>query len=260
MAGPTAGFEVVEGVRTHVLRGGDGPPLLFLHGANGGRWLPFMDKLAERFEVIAPEHPGFGRSDTPDWLDSVRDLGHFYQAFMEKLGLSDVTLVGTSLGGWIAAETTLRNAARLRALVLVAAGGVRVKGVRKGDLFLWSQEELTRNLVHDPALAEKMLAAPLTEEDRNIGLKNRLMTARLAWSPRLYDPELEKWLHRIATPMLVLWGREDKLIPCAYAERFREMIPHARVRVFDACGHLPHVEKTDEYVSEIIAFSEGARP
>jgi pimeloyl-ACP methyl ester carboxylesterase len=105
-----------------------------------------------------------------------------------------------------------------------------------------------------------MLSAPVTEEDRNIGLKNRLMTARLAWSPRLYDPELEKWLHRIATPTLVLWGREDKLIPCAYAERFREMIPHARVRVFDACGHLPHVEKTDEYVSEIIAFSEGARP
>jgi pimeloyl-ACP methyl ester carboxylesterase len=260
MADPTAGFEVVEGVRTRVLRGGEGPPLVFLHGANGARWLPFMDKLAARFEVIAPEHPGFGLSDTPDWLDSVRDLGHFYQAFMEKLGLSDVTLVGTSLGGWIAAETALRNQARLRALVLAASAGVRVKGVRKGDLFLWSQEELTRNLVHDPALAEKMLAAPLTEEDRNIGLKNRLMTARLAWSPRLCDPELEKWLHRIATPTLVLWGREDKLIPVVHAQRFEELLPQARVRVFDGCGHLPHVEKTDAYVGEIIAFAEGARP
>lgn len=260
MADYTTGFEKVEGVRVNVVRGGRGAPLLFLHGANGGgRWMPFMERLSENFEVIAPEHPGFGRSDTPDWLDSVRDLGHFYQAFMETLGLGDVTLVGTSLGGWIAAETALRSSARLRALVLVAAAGVRVKGVRKGDSFLWSAEELTRNLFHDPALAEKALSHQITAEERNLALKNRLMTARLAWSPRFYDPELEKWLHRIAIPTLILWGRNDKLIPVVHAQRYAELIDGARVRIFDACGHLPHVEKTAEYAREITAFSQGAR-
>lgn len=252
--------ETIEGVETNIVRGGAGAPLLFLHGANGGgRWLPFMDALAERFDVIAPEHPGFGRSGTPDWLDNVRDLGHFYQAFLEKLDLRDVTLVGTSLGGWIAAETALRCAFRLRALVLAASAGVRVKGVPKGDLFLWTQEELTRNLFHDQAVVERMLALPQSDEERNIGLKNRLTTAKLAWSPRLADPDLEKWIHRIATPTLVLWGRDDRLIPVAYASRFGELIPGARVRIFDGCGHLPHVEKTQDYVSEIISFSEGAR-
>lgn len=259
MAGARESIETVEGVRTRVLRAGAGAPLLFLHGANGGRWLPCLERLAERYEVIAPDHPGFGFSETPAWLDTVRDLGHFYQAFMERFGLGDVTLVGASLGGWIAAETALRSQERLRALVLSAAAGVRVKGVPKGDLFLWSQEELVRNIVHDEALAQAMLSAPVTEHDREVALKNRLMTARLGWSPRLYDPDLEKWLHRLVKPALVLWGREDRLIPVAHADRFRALLSHAQVRVFEACGHLPHVEKSEPWVQEIVAFAEGAR-
>ncbi|HEY8580788.1 MAG TPA: alpha/beta hydrolase, partial [Beijerinckiaceae bacterium] len=250
--------ETVEGVETNIVRGGVGSPLLFLHGANGGgRWLPFMDKLAERFDVIAPEHPGFGRSGTPDWLDNVRDLAQFYHSFLRKLDLKDVTLVGTSLGGWLAAEIAVRDSSRLRALVLACAAGVRIKGVPKGNLFLWTQEELTRNLFHDPAIAERMLAMPVSDEERNIGLKNRLTTAKLAWSPRLADPDLEKWIHRIAVPTLVLWGREDKLIPVAYADRFAALIPGAQVKIFDGCGHLPHVEATDDYVAAITSFAEG---
>lgn len=252
--------ETIEDVETNILRGGAGAPLLFLHGANGGgRWLPFMDQLAERFDVIAPEHPGFGRSGTPDWLDTMRDMANFYLSLMDKLNLRDVTLVGTSLGGWLASEIAVRNSTRLRALVLAASAGVRLKGVPKGDLFLWAPEELMRNLFHDQTLADRMLAMPLSDEDRNTGLKNRLMTAKLAWSPRLVDPDLEKWLHRIAVPTLVLWGRQDKLIPVAYADRFAQLIPDARVRIFESCGHLPHVEQTEEYVEEIISFAEGAR-
>jgi pimeloyl-ACP methyl ester carboxylesterase len=260
MAEPRTSFETVEGARVNVVRAGSGAPLVFLHGANGGgRLLPFMEKLAARFEVIAPEHPGFGRSDSPDWLDNVSDLGHFYAAFLERLGLSDATLVGTSLGGWIAAETALRAPARLRALVLACAAGLRIEGTPKANIFLWSAQELTRNLVHDQALAEKMLAAPQSDEDRDLALKNRFATAKLAWSPRLYDPQLQKWIHRIETPTLVLWGREDKIIPCAYAHAFAERIKGARVHMFEGCGHLPHVEKADDYVEQIIAFAQGAR-
>jgi pimeloyl-ACP methyl ester carboxylesterase len=260
MAEPRTSFETVEGARVNVVRGGSGAPLVFLHGANGGgRFLPFMEKLSAHFEVIAPEHPGFGGSDTPAWLDNVQDLGHFYAAFLERLGLSDATLVGTSLGGWIAAETALRAPARLRALVLACAAGLRIEGTPKANIFLWSAQELTRNLVHDQALAEKMLASPLSDAERDLALKNRFATAKLAWSPRLHDPQLQKWIHRIETPTLVLWGREDKIIPVAYAQAFAERIKGARVHVFDGCGHLPHVEKADDYVAQIIAFAQGAR-
>ncbi|MGE3642921.1 MAG: alpha/beta fold hydrolase [Beijerinckiaceae bacterium] len=250
-------FETVEGCRTHVMRAGKGQPLLYLHGANGGRWLPFLDELAKNFDVITPEHPGFGLSDTPGWLDNVGDLAHFYLEFMEKLGLDKVVLAGTSLGGWTACEIAVRSTQRLDRMVLAAPAGIHVKGVQKGDLFLWSPEQTVRNLFHSPELQERMLAMPMSDEDRDIALRNRFTTAKLAWQPRLYNPDLEKWLHRIKVPVLILWGRQDKLIPAAYGERFNALIPGSVLKVFDECGHLPHAEKSAEYVAAIREFAKG---
>ena len=99
----------------NVMRGGKGPPLLFLHGAGGaGVWLPFMAALSEHYDVIVPDHPGFGRSDTPEWLDALSDLAYFYLDFIEALDLDQLHLIGNSLGGWIAAEIAVRNTSRLR--------------------------------------------------------------------------------------------------------------------------------------------------
>src|SRR5262245_35730572 len=100
----------VNGCNIALMRGGSGPPLLVLHGASGaGTWLPFMTTLAESFDVIVPEHPGFGASDTPDWLDNIHDLAYFYLDFLSELSLTGVHLVGLSLGGWIAAELAVRD-------------------------------------------------------------------------------------------------------------------------------------------------------
>src|ERR1700693_5183419 len=103
----------VRGCRIRLMRGGAGSPLLVLHGASGANWLPFMQKLAQKFDVIAPEHPGFGESDTPDWLDTVHDLAYFYLDMMQELKLNAAHLVGLSLGGWIAAELAVRSTQRL---------------------------------------------------------------------------------------------------------------------------------------------------
>ena len=99
-------------------------------------------------------------------------------------------LVGTSLGGWIAAEIAVRSCRALKSLTLSAPAGIHVKGLSKGDIFMWSPEETVRNLVHDPALAETMLAQPPTEEQQFAEMKNRLTMAKLAWQPRLYNPHL----------------------------------------------------------------------
>jgi len=118
-------LHTVEGTEVSVMRGGSGPPLLFLHGGDAfTEWQPFMAELATRFEVIVPDHPGFGRSETPPWLDSIGDLAHFYRAFIEALALRDVILAGHDLGGWIACELALRDARELRSLVLVDAAGL----------------------------------------------------------------------------------------------------------------------------------------
>src|SRR5579875_2341617 len=124
-------------------RRGEGTPLLFLHGANNvPGWPPFMARLAERYDVIVPDHPGFGRSEIPPWLDTIHDLAYFYLDFIEALGLHGVHLVGASLGGWIACEIAVRQTAALRTLTLVAPAGLRLAGVRKLDTFLMSPQPL----------------------------------------------------------------------------------------------------------------------
>lgn len=252
-------FATINGCKIRMMRGGAGSPLLFLHGARGaGAWLPFMDKLAQDFDLLVPEHPGFGGSDTPDWLDNVGDLAYFYLDAIAELGLDKVNLVGTSLGGWIAAELAVRCCDRLRSLVLSAPAGIHVKGLPKGDTFMWSAAEMTRNLFHDQTVAEAALQRPQSEAEQFTEMKNRLTMAKLTWQPRLYNPHLHKWLHRITVPTLIIWGDDDKIIPTGYGPAFAALIPGARLEIIAKCGHLPQVERSDEFVGKIAGFAREA--
>ena len=145
----------VRGCNITLMRGGAGRPLLMLHGAGGaGNWLPYMADLAARHDVIVPEHPGFGASDTPDWLDTIPDLANFYLDLLDQLDLRNVDLVGHSLGGWIAAELAARNTSRLASLTLVAAAGIHVKGVAQVDSFLQNDEQRVRDFFYDAKRAD----------------------------------------------------------------------------------------------------------
>lgn len=249
----------ISGCRIEVMRGGAGDALLFLHGAGGAsEWMPFMDRLAERFDVIVPSHPGFGRSDTPEWLDNMQDLAYFYLDFLEALDLHGVHLVGNSLGGWLACEIAVRTTERIKTLTLVSPGGIHLKGVPKGDIFLWGPEERVRNTFHDRKLAEARLAREPSEEEGDIALKNTFATAKLAWHPRFYNPDLHKWLHRIDVPTMLVWGDSDKVFPPAYGEAFRDLIPGSKLRIVPECGHLPHQEKLDDFLAAVDAITNGA--
>jgi pimeloyl-ACP methyl ester carboxylesterase len=245
----TDGYVEVDGCKTHLRRGGRGEPLLFLHGANGAPVvLPFMEKLAQRFDVLIPEHPGYGKSDEPEWLENIHDIAYFYLDFLKQLNLKNVTVVGSSMGGWIAMEIAVRDTSRLKSLVLSSPAGIAAPGVRAADIFLMAPEEMVRNLFVDQKMAEARLAQP---EDIDISLKNRHTTARLAWEPRLHDPYLPKWLHRIDVPVKILWGRQDRILPVAFVDVYRKLLPKAEISILENCGHLPHAEKPDEFV-EII--------
>jgi pimeloyl-ACP methyl ester carboxylesterase len=253
-------FHELNGCKVRVLRGGKGAPVLFLHGARGATsWTPFMHKLAERYDLIVPEHPGYGGSDTPEWLDNVGDLAYFYLDLIKSLGLTDVLVIGNSLGGWIATEIAVRNTAAIKSLVLIAPAGIYVQGVQRGDIFLWNHAQTTRNLFHDQSIAERLLATEPTESEIDLMLKNNLMTAKLTWAPRLYNPDLCKWMHRIDVPTQIIWGDDDKLIPVAYADAFQKLIPGSRMQVVKNCGHLPHIEKADETLAVIAEFEGEAQ-
>jgi pimeloyl-ACP methyl ester carboxylesterase len=242
----------IEGTQVSVMRAGAGPALLFLHGSDAfASWQPFMTALAERFDVIVPDHPGFGSSDTPKWLDTIGDLAHFYRAFIETLGLRNVTLVGSDIGGWIAAELALRDTDELRALVLVDAAGLPldVDGI---DTFMCSPDE-----IRNASFADVARAPELNDTARGQLAKNALMTARLAWTPRFYDPQLAKWLHRLRLPTLVVWGAEDVIFPVAHAEAFVSAIPGAQCVIIPNAGHLPHIEQPAAFSTAVNAFIEG---
>jgi pimeloyl-ACP methyl ester carboxylesterase len=248
----------IRDITVRLWRDGQGTALFYLHGATGvPGWLPFFAQLAARHEVVVPEHPGFGNSDNPAWIRNVGDVAMYYLDFLDELDAQRVHLVGHSLGGWIAAELAVRNSARLATLTLMAPAGIRVKGVPMGDNFIWSPEETARNLFYDQSFADKMLAQVPSEEDADRALTNRFMAAKLGWEPRWFNPSLERWLHRIRVPTLVLWGADDKFLPSSYAELWRERVPGAKVELIPQCGHLPHVEKADATAKKILGFLGG---
>lgn len=239
-------FVELNGCRTHLRRAGKGQPLLFLHGASGAPVImPFMRTLAASFDVLVTEHPGYGRSDEPEWLENIHDVAYFYLDFLKHLDLSEVVLVGSSMGGWMAAEIAVRDTARLKSVVLVGPAGLSAPGVLPADIFLLPPEEMVRALFLDQKLADARLAEPVTPESIDMALKNRHTTARLAWEPRLHDPHLAKWLHRIDVPVTIVWGEQDRILPVGLAAEWRKHLPDARLEIIPRCGHLPHAETPD---------------
>jgi pimeloyl-ACP methyl ester carboxylesterase len=247
----------ISGCQVRLLRGGPegAPPMVFLHGAGGHTgWMAFLDELARDFAVYAPEHPGFGRSDDPPWLDEIGDLAYFYLDFIAALGLERVHLIGTSLGGWIAAELAVRDQARLASLTLVGAVGITAGGKPVDDIFRLSAEENLRRFYADPARAARRLADMATV-DMNLVAKNRATVARIAYRPRYHNPSLAKWLHRITVPTLLIWGGKDGLVPVRFGEAYRALIPGSRLVVLDNAGHAPFDEQKDAFLA---AFGDFA--
>jgi len=247
----------IDRCRTHYRRGGKGSPVVFLHGASGAPVvLPFMEKLATRFDVLVPDHPGYGQSDEPEWLENIHDVAYFYLDFLQALKLEKALVIGSSMGGWMAMEMAVRNTARIGSLVLVSPAGVFAEGAQPADIFLLPQEEMVRKLFHDRKLAEQRLAMPETPQSIDLGLKNRHTTARLAWEPRLHDPFLPKWLHRIDVPTSIVWGAQDQILPVATAHELKRRIPKAELNIFDDCGHLPQVEQMEKFCDVIFRFAQ----
>lgn len=248
----------VNGTNLHLFEAGpvdlnEGDTVLFLHGAGGSNWSPLLELLAEKHRVIAPEHPGFGRSQIPDWMMSVGDLAFFYLDVMKQLDLTNVHLVGHSLGGWTAAEIAIRSTARLKSLSLLAPAGVRSPTVPFGDIFLWSWEEHAKHMFYDQKLVEERLRL-LATMDQDVQLQNRAAAARLAWNPRLCNPQLPYWLHRIDVPTLFIWGKNDEICPFDCAQYFVKPIPNVTLDAMDQTGHALHTEKPKDVAGKLEAF------
>lgn len=241
----------VNGVETAVLVAGEGDPLVYFHGAGTAFGFDRLLPLAERSRLIVPYHPGYGASADDASIDSLRDYVLHYLDLFEELGIEELSLVGESMGGCIAAWFAIEQPRRVRRLVLLSPFGLRVPDHPSTDFFSIPDEEVTSHLI-----ADMSLLAGATEQPPPEFLAERYREAtsfaRVAWhSP--YDRKLPKWLHRIAAPTLLLWGEADRLHPVGQAAAWAELIPSAEVVTFPGVGHLPTVE-TPDAVKAIASF------
>ncbi|HLI22151.1 MAG TPA: alpha/beta hydrolase [Stellaceae bacterium] len=248
------------GAETEMKRAGAGAPMLVLHGAGGSpRFLPAMQKLAERFEVFIPQAPGFGGTAAPPWLETIADVANFYLDFLEKFDLRRVHLVGLSLGGWTAAELAVRDASRLASLTLMDAPGIVAPGIEPRDLTSLDETQAIRDTYFDAKMAEDALARAFAPDNEAVRRANRSLVKKLAGLQRYHDPLLQRWLHRIRIPTLIIWGENDRMLPLAYGETWRQAIPNARLVAVPRCGHLPIQERPEIFAATVGDFCAGIR-
>jgi len=252
---------VVNGTRIDILERGSGRPVLFLHAENGIEPArTAIDELAKSARVIAPTHPGYGLSDLPKGMRTIDELSYFYLDMLDQLDLRDLTVVGVSLGAWIAAEIAVKSSARFSRLVMANAVGVKV-GDRETrdvvDIFALTEKEFLDIAYCDPAHGARDYKS-LPDAEVLAAARAREATARFAWNPYFHNPRLKTRLHRIRIPTLFLWGTHDRMLSEAYGRAYCALIPGARFETIDGAGHFPDHEQPKQFAEKVLAFA-GAR-
>jgi len=255
-------FEVA-GVRLRVLLEGQGAPLLFLHGSGDlGSWPEALTELSKHFLVIRPDHPGYSGSSDGESINSVHDISFVYLSLLDQMKLDRVSVMGVSLGGWIAADMAATEPSRFERLVLVDAAGLRPRGTYP-DYFMLTAVELAENVYASSAMRESMsvFMAELENDTElfHTYLRNRASTAHLAFNPYMHDPQLLGRLHRVTAETLVVWGAQDGILPVETSDAWLEAIPSAKRVVIEDAGHLPHVEQTNQFLA-VVSPMLGFRP
>jgi len=245
----------IAGLTLRLGRTGTGPPVLVLHHDIGApSQASFYDALASHFTVLAPSHPGYDGSERPEWLRSPRDIAVVYQRLLATLRLGDVSLVGLGFGGWIAAEMATMAPQTIRRLVLVGAMGIKPERGEIADQALLSYLDYARRGFADQAAFDRLFGAePPTSQLEQWDL-NREMTFRIAWKPYMYNPTLPHLLSGLATPSLIVWGRDDRIVPIECGERYAKSLGRARLEVVEGAGHFVDMEKPQELAHLVTGF------
>jgi pimeloyl-ACP methyl ester carboxylesterase len=247
-------------VSLEMLTAGNGPPLLFLHGGDYfAQHQEFFGRLARRWQVIAPRHPGFGGSVRPDGFRAIHDLAYLYLDLLDRQDLRDVVLVGSSFGGWIALEMCVRCLQRIGRLALIDSVGVKFGGREERDIvdvYALPSAELLGRMFFDPATAAPDFAR-LDDGEASSIARDRAATALYGWRPYMHNPGLRQWLHRVRVPTLVMWGENDRIVEPDYGERLCRLLPSARFELIGQAGHYPQIERPDDVADAIERFARA---
>jgi pimeloyl-ACP methyl ester carboxylesterase/uncharacterized RmlC-like cupin family protein len=237
----TVGVTGVGPVPVTVTERGAGRPFLLLHGGAGPQSVDsFAELLAASGRVLVPVHPGFGGTPRPEGLDSMAGLGRLYAGLLDELGLDGVTVIGNSIGGWIAAELALAGSPRVSRVVLVDAAGLKLDDHPAADFFSLTMDQVAELSYYEPDKFRINLDA-LPEPAKAAMAGNRAALATYG-GPQMADPALLGRLAGVTVPVLVVWGEADRMIPPENGQAYAAAIPGARLVVIPHAGHLPQLE------------------
>ncbi len=241
----TEGINEIAGLKLHVSRAGSGPPVLVLHHDIGtvGR-LPFYDALAEKHDVVIPHHPGWGKSERPQWMRHPRDISAIYSWLLADLGVAGVSLLGLGFGGWIAAEMVSQSPQAYRKLVLVGAMGIKPPEGEIADQAIVSYIDYPRSGFHDQAAFAATYGDVTTDQLEAWDIA-REMSFRTAWKPYMYSQTLPHLLGGVRCPALIIWGDDDRIVPLSAGHAYARALPGATLTTIPACGHFAEMEKPE---------------
>lgn len=238
-----------------VLEAGSGSPLLYLHGWAGLQWDPFLEALSQNHHVIAPRHPGYGESSGDEHLVDYNDLLIYFLDLLDKMGLKGIPVVAHSLGAMFAADIAALQPDRFSSITLIAPFGLWDPEHPVIDFFVSSPKDLARSIYADldSELAQAASQPPKDDETRVAVALERAKSLRTAAKYLWPIPNrgLNKRIHRVSAPTLLIWGKQDGVCPPAYAEEFKSNLSRATVLMIDNAGHYPQLEKQAEVVAAI---------
>ena len=242
-----------------VERAGQGPSVLLLHEELGcPGTTEWQVELAKNHTLIQVHHPGFSRTESVQWISSMRDLACFYAWFLREQKLTPTAVIGFSLGGWIAAEMAANDPSLFSKIILVGAAGIQPPVGEILDLYMITADEYLRRSVIDPsATAEfgSLYGIEQTPEQYEAFEEARAETARLAWKPYMFNQSLPNLLEAVANvPTLIIWGEKDHIVPFSVGERYRAAIPGSELLTISGAGHRPEIEQKEEFLKAVKGF------
>jgi pimeloyl-ACP methyl ester carboxylesterase len=245
----------LAGSKLHLSRAGKGKPVLVLHHDIGTLdRLPFYDALAAKHEVLVPQHPGFGKSERPDWLRSARDVAVIYRGLLSKLGLERAALVGLGFGGWIAAEMASMAPSDPAHLVLVGAMGIKPPEGDILDQAIVGYIDYARSGFHEQKAFDAVYGAEPSNDQIEAWDICREMCFRIAWKPYMYSQTLPHLLGAVKAKTLVVWGEDDRVVPVSAGKVYAKALPKAKLEIVKSCGHCVDMEQPDALAKLVTTF------
>ena len=246
---------VVGGKNVRLLEGGSGAPCVVLHHSTGNPgWIPFYDELAKTFSVVVPDMPGYGQSERPEWAREPRDIAILVNRILDQLGLEGVTLVGLGLGGFVASEMATMNESRLRSIVLIGATGLQPESGEILDQMLVDFDEYVKSGFRDEHSYTAVFGEELAPEIKQLWDFSREMTARITWKPYMFSRKMPNLLGEVSTPVLVLHGDNDRVVPPVCAQQYGKLLPNSKVELI-AGGHLVEYEQPADIASRVASHA-----